>query len=122
MARRRSTEGDNRDCEGNSETLYFRDLTEEDLALLDGIAECFKAVSNRVRLRILSYCLTPRTFSEIIFGLRLNAGSFKFHEDILEEAGMTEKRNSTYQTTELGKRVLDFAELFYRKKHENTWT
>lgn len=114
---RRDKEGSNRAGKGIGKTLDFEDLTEKDIAVLEEIAECFKAVSNMTRLKILIYCLKPRSFSDIVFTFRLNPASFKFHERILEKSGLIEKveglENTPYKTTALGKGVLNIAKLLH---------
>lgn len=72
------------------------------------LADCLKAIGHAKRLQIAQYCLTSRTFTEIILNLKLNPASFKFHLGVLTEHGLVEKvERGVYRTTALGKLLLE---------------
>jgi len=71
------------------------------------------AITNLIRLKIVQYCLTPRKFSEIIYELRLNPASFKFHTEVLMDSDLIRRtERGVYEATDLGRRILEFLNLF----------
>lgn len=86
------------------------DISKADAASLKEIAECLGAAANLIRLRILSYCVEPRTFSDVMREFRLNTASVSFHLRKLLDSELLEKngaeRSNVYRTTELGSAVL----------------
>jgi len=84
---------------------------------LDGfkiLAECLQAIGNHNRLKIVMYCSEePRRFSDIIFSLKLNPASFKFHAKVLMECDLIKKvKRGVYLTTELGNIFLELYNRF----------
>jgi predicted transcriptional regulator len=66
------------------------------------------AIGHPKRLEIVQYCLQPRKFTEIVTNLKMNPASFKFHSRILIDCALMEKvERGVYQTTDLGKQLLD---------------
>lgn len=62
-----------------------------------------KALGNDKRLGIIEYCIKPQSFTQIIFRLRLNPASFKFHAKILIDSGLLKRiERGKYETTRLG--------------------
>jgi hypothetical protein len=114
VGRSRSKENSARDRERDSEAFPFKVVKKEELDTLKEVAQCLKTVSNKTRLQMLSYCSEPRSFSDVVFFLRLNPATFKFHEEILDKAGLIAKNDETYKSTALGERVLDFAIALHR--------
>lgn len=74
-------------------------------------ADCLLAITNPTRLKIVQYCLEPRKFSDLIFDLKLNPASLKFHSKVLMDCDLIKKRErGIYETTELGKMILKLVE------------
>lgn len=74
-------------------------------------ADCLLAITNPARLKIVQYCLQPRKFSDIIFELKLNPASLKFHSKVLMDCGLIKKtQRGIYETTDLGKMILQLIE------------
>jgi len=109
---------DSRNCKRNSEgtpqeTLELEEITEYEGEVLEKLAETFNAgLSNSLRIKILDYCLTERSFSDIMLTLRLNPASIKHHGDLLQESELIEKigkgKDTKYKTTPLGETLLSF--------------
>lgn len=78
---------------------------------INTLSECLHAIGNPNRYGIVKYCSgEPRRFSDIIFELRLNPASFKFHSKVLMECELIQKvKRGVYQTTELGNLMLELA-------------
>jgi len=76
---------------------------------INALAECLQSIGNLNRLKIVRFCSEkPRRFSDIIFDLKLNPASFKFHSKVLMECDLIQKvKRGLYQTTELGNILLD---------------
>lgn len=71
------------------------------------LSDCLAAVSHPARFGIVDYCSKPQRFSDIIFHLRLNPASFRFHSRVLMDCDLIEKpQRGVYQTTELGDLLL----------------
>jgi predicted transcriptional regulator len=101
-----------RSCKGNSQK-NFPEITEYEGEVLENLASTFNAgLSNSLRIKMLEYCLTERSFSNIMLTLRLNPASLKHHVDLLQESGLIEKTgkgtDTRYKTTHLGKTLLSF--------------
>lgn len=84
----------------------------ESVTALEGIntlAECLKAIGHPNRFGIVKYCSEePRRFTDIIFDLKLNPASFKFHSKVLMECDLIQKvKRGVYRTTELGNLLLE---------------
>ena len=94
--------------------LRFEDITDNEVQLFQKLVECMNAAMGHLtRLKMLAYCVQPRSFSDIMLTLRLNPASLKFHKEILEKAGLiikTNQGNLPYQTTPLGKGILRIIE------------
>jgi len=72
------------------------------------LADCLDAIGHPSRLKIVQYCLQSRRYTDIIFNLRLNPASFKFHAQVLMDCDLIKKvKRGVYETTELGKLLLD---------------
>ena len=84
---------------------------ESSLALegISTLAKCLEAIGNPNRYNIVKYCSdVSRRFSEIIFDLKLNPASFKFHSKVLIECNLLHKiERGVYRTTKLGNIMLD---------------
>lgn len=76
---------------------------------INTLAKCLKTIGHPNRLGIVKYCSEePRRFSDIIFDLKLNPASFKFHSKVLMECDLIQKlKRGIYQTTELGNLLLE---------------
>lgn len=84
------------------------------------LIRCMQALGHPTRLKMLQYCLKPRTFSDLMFDLRLNPASFKHHIEILINRGMIAKVDrGKYEDTMLGKllfgAILKFAKIVQEK-------
>ena len=84
---------------------------ESSLALegINTLTECLQAIGNSNRYGNVKYCSDePRRFSDIIFNLKLNPASFKFHSKVLMECNLLQKlKRGVYRTTKLGNIMLD---------------
>lgn len=102
--------------EGNrQENLELKEVTDYEGEVLGKLAETFNAgLSNTLRIKMLDYCKTERSFSEIMRTFRLNPASLKHHQDLLQESGLVKKtgkgKDTRYKTTDLGKTMLNFAD------------
>jgi predicted transcriptional regulator len=76
---------------------------------ISALTECLEAIGNINRYAIVTFCSEkPQRFSDIIFELKLNPATFKFHSKVLIKRGLLEKlERGVYQTTELGNIMLD---------------
>jgi len=109
-----------RDRKGDSkgdpeENLEVKEITGYEGDVLEKLSETFNAgLANRQRIIMLDYCLTERSFSDIMLTLRLNPASLKHHGDLLQENGLIKKtgesKNTRYKTTHLGETLLRFVE------------
>jgi len=83
----------------------------EGVEIVKTLADCLEAITHSTRLKILQYCLQPSRFTDIIFNLRLNPASFRFHVKVLTERGLVKKvKRGVYETTELGELLLKLVE------------
>jgi predicted transcriptional regulator len=104
--------GYQRTDQGSSESSAVTsfDISKVDATSLKEISECLGAAANLIRLRILSYCVEPRTFSDVMREFRLNTASVSFHLRKLLDSELLEKKgaetSNVYRTTELGSAVL----------------
>ena len=81
------------------------------IKVVSTLAECLEAIGHPSRLKIVRYCLQPRTFTDIILNLKLNPASFRFHAKVLMDSNLIEKvERGVYETTELGKLLLDLVD------------
>lgn len=100
--------------EGNpQENLRLKEVTDYEGEVLVKLAETFNAgLSNSLRIKMLDYCKTERSFSDIMRTFRLNPASLKHHVDLLQESGLIKKtgkgKDTRYKTTDLGKTLLNF--------------
>ena len=79
--------------------------------LFSTLADCFISIGYPARYRIVEYCQNPKRFSDIVLDLRLNPASFKFHSKVLMDCTLLERvERGVYQTTELGKLLLQLGE------------
>jgi len=96
----------------------FADLTiitpnKEELPDLD-IHRIIKAVSNKIRLKILDYLYKngDKSYTEIIQAVKMNptkdAGRFAYHINYLCLTGLIESLNDKYTINEKGVNILDF--------------
>lgn len=80
--------------------------------MLKKLGKYITMMSNTVRIKMLDYCQTERTFTEIMLALRLNPASLKHHIDLLQAGEFIEKtgagKNTRYRTTAYGKKMLNF--------------
>lgn len=80
--------------------------------VLEKLGEYITMMSNTVRIKMLDYCQTERTFTEIMLALRLNPASLKHHIDLLQAGEFIEKtgagKNTRYKTTAYGRKMLNF--------------
>ncbi len=76
---------------------------------INTLAECLESIGHPNRFGIVKYCSEePRRFSDIIFHLKLNPASFKFHSKVLMKCDLIQKiKRGVYQTTELGNLLLE---------------
>jgi predicted transcriptional regulator len=85
-----------------------------DYEVLEKLGESISAMSNAVRIRMLTYCLKERSFTDIMLELRLNPASLKHHQDLLLSEEFIERtgkgKDTRYRTTDLGKKMLSFVE------------
>jgi predicted transcriptional regulator len=104
----------NRNRKGDSrKNLELEEITGYEGEVLEKLAEIFNAgLSNPMRIKMLDYCLTERSFSDIMITLRLNPASLKHHQDLLRATGLIEKtgkgKSTRYKTTHLGELLLKF--------------
>jgi predicted transcriptional regulator len=82
------------------------------LEAITALAERLRVIGHNSRYNIVKYCSKkPCRFSDIIFDLKLNPASFKFHSRVLIECELIEKlQRGLYQTTELGNLLLKLVE------------
>jgi predicted transcriptional regulator len=97
-----------RDCQETS-----GEITSYEGEVLGKLAETFNAgLSNLVRIKMLSYCLEKRSFSDIMLTFRLNPASLKHHIDLLQASELIKKtgrgKDTRYKTTHLGETLLSF--------------
>jgi len=108
------TRNSKRNREGNpQENLELKEVTDYEGEVLGELAETFNAgLSNSLRIKMLDYCRTERSFSDIMRTFRLNPASLKHHQDLLQERGLINKtgkgKDTRYKTTELGETLLNF--------------
>ena len=80
--------------------------------VLEKLGEYITMMSNTVRIKMLEYCQTERTFTEIMLALRLNPASLKHHINLLQGGEFIEKtgagKNTRYKTTAYGRKMLNF--------------
>lgn len=97
----------------NKENLGLKEVTDYEGEVLGKLAETFNAgLSNSLRIKMLDYCRTERSFSDIMRTFRLNPASLKHHQDLLQESGLIKKtgkgKDTRYKTTDLGETMLNF--------------
>lgn len=81
------------------------------IEIIKVLSTCLAAVSHPARFGIVDYCSKPQKFSDIVFHLRLNPASFKFHSRVLMDCDLLEKpQRGVYRTTELGDLLLQLVE------------
>lgn len=97
------------------ENFRLEEITNYEGEVLEKLAETFDAgLSHSLRIKMLDYCKTERSFSDIMLAFRLNPASLKHHQDLLQKSGLIEKtgkgKDTRYKTTHLGKTMLSFIE------------
>jgi hypothetical protein len=96
----------------NKKTLELSEIEDYDGEVLQKLGEYITVMSSPIRIKMLNYCLTERSFTNIMLTLRLNPASLKHHVDLLQAGGFIEKtgtgKDTRYRTTGLGKTMLGF--------------
>lgn len=81
------------------------------LEVVRTLADCLVSIGHSSRFRIAKYCVKPRRFTDIIFSLRLNPASFRFHAKVLMDCELlTKVERGIYKTTDLGKLLLELVD------------
>jgi len=77
--------------------------------IIKELTGCLLALGHPTRLRITEYCVQPRSHSSLMFDLRLNPNTFRFHVSILIKHDILKKvRRGQYETTARGKLLLEY--------------
>lgn len=100
-------------------SLRLEDITGEEAELFDALVECMTAAAGHItRLKILAYCMQPRSFSDIMLRIGLNPNSLQYHSRLLQKAGLISKTkendNISYRTSPLGMQILRILELVHK--------
>jgi predicted transcriptional regulator len=84
------------------------------------LADSLSVIGNQTRFSIVSYCIKPQRFTDIIQTLKLNPASFKFHLGVLTEHELLCRvERGVYQTTELGNLLVQLVDVASKIKDDN---
>ena len=90
----------------SSDSLLVNEIVDiaPDIEAVRKVTKCIKAFSNLCRLKLFKYCFIKRSHSDIVFSLKINPASLRFHMKILIDSGLIKKVDrGEYEVTDFGR-------------------